>query len=257
MKIDWSPLNSELALWRAEQRPLPIWWRDDDAVEPTPALDRLTALANTLGLPVHAAVIPKLAQPSLAKFCADQDQVIPLVHGWQHVSHAPEGHKKAEFGHPREAALGDAGRAIDRMKLLFADHFLPIFVPPWNRLDSALLPDLAALGYVGVSTYLPRKNTWAAPGLAQINTHIDPIFWRGTRGLAPTDELVAHMVKLLQDRRQGITDATEPMGFLTHHLVHDEDIWDFSQSCLTTLLDGGATPADLSRPEKDTPHEQT
>ena len=99
MKTDWSPLNSELALWRAEQRPLPIWWRDDDAVEPTPALDRLTALANTLGLPVHAAVIPKLAQPSLAKFCADQDQVIPLVHGWQHVSHAPGGHKKAEFGH--------------------------------------------------------------------------------------------------------------------------------------------------------------
>jgi hypothetical protein len=246
MRIDWTPLTAELSLWRAEQRLLPIWWRDDDAVEPTPALYRLTGLASTLGLPVHIAVIPKPAQPSLAEFCAGQDQVIPLVHGWQHLSHAPDGHKKAEFGHPRATALGDAGRAIDRMKLLFSDLFLPIFVPPWNRLDTALLPELAPLGYTAVSTYLPRKSKWAAPGLAQINTHIDPIFWRGGRGLVPPDDLIAHIVQLLQNRRQGITDAAEPMGFLTHHLVHTQDIWDFTQSCLATLLDGGATPANLA-----------
>ena len=132
------------------------------------------------------------------------------------------------------------------MNDLFADRFLPVFVPPWNRLDPALLPELAPLGYTAVSTYLPRKNKWAAPGLAQINTHIDPIFWRGGRGLVPPDDLIAHVVQLLQDRRQGITDAAEPMGFLTHHLVHTQDIWDFTQSCLATLLDGGATPANLA-----------
>jgi hypothetical protein len=246
MNIDWSALTKELSIWRAEQRRLPIWWRDDDAVEPTPALDRLTEMASTLGFPVHIAVIPKLAQASLPLFCADHDNLIPLVHGWQHVSHAPEGQKKAEFGHPRDTALGDADQAITRMKALFSDRFLPIFVPPWNRLDGALMPELAKLGYVAVSTYLPRKSKWAAPGLMQINTHVDPIFWRGGRGVVPPDDLIAHIVKLLQDRRNGITDATEPMGFLTHHLVHDQDIWNFTQSCLATLLDGGATPADLA-----------
>jgi hypothetical protein len=246
MKIDWSPLTKELSIWRTEQRPLPIWWRDDDAVEPTPALDRLTEMASALGLPVHIAVIPKLSQASLPVFCADHDNLIPLVHGWQHVSHAPEGQKKAEFGHPRDTALGDADQAITRMKALFADRFLPIFVPPWNRLAGALMPELAKLGYVGVSTYLPRKSKWAAPGLMQINTHIDPIFWRGGRGVVLPDDLIAHIVQLLQDRRNGITDATEPMGFLTHHLVHDQDIWNFTRSCLATLLDGGAAPADLT-----------
>ena len=197
-------------------------------------------------MPVHIAVIPKLAQAGLPLFCADHDNLIPLVHGWQHVSHAPEGQKKAEFGHPRDTALGDADQAITRMKALFADRFLPIFVPPWNRLAGALMPELAKLGYVAVSTYLPRKSKWAAPGLMQINTHIDPIFWRGGRGVVPPDDLIAHIVQLLQDRRNGITDATEPMGFLTHHLVHDQDIWNFTRSCLATLLDGGAAPADLT-----------
>ncbi|MFT6091229.1 polysaccharide deacetylase family protein [Sulfitobacter sp.] len=246
MRIDWTPLTAELSLWRAEQRLLPIWWRDDDAIEPTPALDRLTEMAEALHLPVHLAVIPKHAQDTLPLFCTDHDLIVPLVHGWQHISHAPEGQKKAEFGHPRDTALADAECALQRMNDLFADRFLPVFVPPWNRLDPALLPQLAPLGYTAVSTYLPRKSKWAAPGLAQINTHIDPIFWRGGRGIVPPDDLIAHIVQLLQDRRQGITDATEPMGFLTHHLVHTQDIWDFTQSCLATLLDGGATPANLA-----------
>ncbi|THF85384.1 MAG: polysaccharide deacetylase, partial [Sulfitobacter sp. SK025] len=38
---------------------------------------------------------------------------------------------------------------------------------------------------------------------------------------------------------------TEPLGFLTHHLVHNEDIWNFTRACLKTFLDAGALPAHL------------
>lgn len=245
MKVDWSPLTAELAIWRAQGRSLPIWWRDDDAIAPTVALERLAKLAEALTLPVHLAVIPKLAQPSLPAFTNAQDGIVPVVHGWQHISHAPEGAKKAEFGHPRGTAASDAARALERMQSLFADRLLPIFVPPWNRLDAGLLPTLAQAGYAGISTYLPRKARVAVPGLVQINTHIDPIFWRGGRGLVPASEQIAHIVQLLQDRRHGVTDGQEPLGFLTHHLVHDAEIWEFTQACLATLLDGGAVPADL------------
>jgi len=37
-------------------------------------------------------------------------------------------------------------------------------------------------GYSG-STYLPGEAAWQPTDLVQINTHIDPIYWRGTRGL--------------------------------------------------------------------------
>ena len=245
MTIDWNPLRTELTLWRNQDLPLEIWWRDDDAVTPTPALDRLTTLAESLALPVHIAVIPKMADPSLPLFTSDRDMIVPLVHGWQHISHAPQGRKNAEFGHPRQGADDELTKALDRMRDLFGKRLLPIFVPPWNRLDTALLPVLAQAGYLGVSTYLPRDKRQAAPGLVQINTHIDPIFWRGDRGLAPSEDQIAHIVRLLQDRRFGKSDATEPLGFLSHHLVHNADIWNFTTTCLKIFLDAGALPANL------------
>jgi hypothetical protein len=45
MTTDWTPLRKELAIWRAEGLTLPLWWRDDDAVTATAALDRLVALS--------------------------------------------------------------------------------------------------------------------------------------------------------------------------------------------------------------------
>lgn len=164
MTVDWTNLDAELAIWRAEGLHLPIWWRDDDAIAPTPALDRLAALAEDLSLPVHIAVIPRHAEPALAAYSKDRPLIRPLVHGWQHISHAPDGAKKAEFGHPRPDAAHELAQALNRMQELFGDDLLPIFVPPWNRLDDGLLPVLADAGYVGVSTYLPRDNRIAAPG---------------------------------------------------------------------------------------------
>ena len=78
MTVDWANLDAELAIWRAEGLHLPIWWRDDDAIAPTPALDRLAALAEDLSLPVHIAVIPKHAEPALAAYSKDRPLIRPL-----------------------------------------------------------------------------------------------------------------------------------------------------------------------------------
>src|SRR5216684_8019215 len=53
---DWLDLERELDAWRAAGRSATLWWRDDDAVRPTPALDRLLAIAA--GVPLALAVIP-------------------------------------------------------------------------------------------------------------------------------------------------------------------------------------------------------
>ena len=89
MTIDWSPLTRELARWRAARLALPLWWRDDDATDVTPALTGLTALSTDLGLPVHLAVIPKPASEALASHCAGHRCLVPVVHGWSHANTAP------------------------------------------------------------------------------------------------------------------------------------------------------------------------
>lgn len=240
MKVDWRPLRDELVLWRSDGLSLPFWWRDDDATEPTEALERLSDLATTSGVPVHLAVIPKDANNALGQLVMESTNLIPIVHGWTHENHAPPNLKKAEFGATRdiEASRAEMEKSLERLEDLFADRLAPMFVPPWNRIDPALMTPLAEAGYNAISTYLPRREPDAAPGLAQINTHLDPIFWRGTRGLVAPGDLVALTVALLKDRRRAITDNSEPFGYLTHHLVHDQDIWEFSRQFLQEMSDG-------------------
>ncbi|WP_299028132.1 polysaccharide deacetylase family protein [uncultured Sulfitobacter sp.] len=245
MIVDWSPLKTEMVIWRRHNLPLPLWWRDDDAVAATPALDRLAQLATQAAMPIHVAVIPDLLTPSLPPLLGANPMLVPVVHGFRHISHAPEGGKNAEFGHPRPAASEETEQALQKMQQSFGADLLPLFVPPWNRITADLLPILAAQGYRGVSTYGPRTSTQPVPGLTRINTHIDPIYWRGHRGLVAPDELIAGLTANLQARRAGDTDPSEPLGLLTHHLVHTEDVWSFSRDIILFLLENGAVPADL------------
>ncbi|MEP2533076.1 polysaccharide deacetylase family protein [Shimia sp.] len=241
MNIDWSALRSELAQWRRDRLALPFWWRDDDAIEPTAALEKLGALSCETGVTVHLAVIPKLASDLLAGQMGTA--FIPVMHGWTHRNTAPDGAKNAEFGIGRDPGevKKELTAGIARMQDIFGDAFSRMFVPPWNRLDTDVLPILKSAGFSAVSTYAPRKDKAPVPGLEMINTHIDPIFWRGTRGLVPPETLVSQIVTLLRDRRLGLADNAEPLGYLTHHLVHDDDIWEFSRQFMTEMCEGPLT----------------
>lgn len=243
MTIDWTPLDRELDHWRAAGRSIPIWWRDDDAVSVTPALDRLEALSKRTGVPVHLAIIPAHAEPALARHLDTRDHLIPLVHGWSHENHKPGRKKQAEFGDHRPVDLmaDSCQDALRRMQALFRDRLVPLFVPPWNRISDDLLPRLPGLGYVAISTMKPREARLAAPGLERINTHFDPINWKAEKVLQDPGVMIAQVAGDLADRRAGRTDADEPYGLLTHHLVHDDAIWDFTEAFLQRLLTGPVT----------------
>lgn len=242
MSYDWRELDAELTRWSAAGLTLPLWWRDDDAVRPTAELDQLAALSEKLGLPVHLAVIPAEATPELAAYCAAHPPLIPVVHGWAHQNNAPAGEKKAEFGAHRPAAevLADAVRGLEHLRSLFGVTLRPMFVPPWNRIGADTVQGLAGLGYGALSTFKPRETAHAAPGLTQINTHLDPIAWKTTRSLVPPQELIAQAASQLADRREGRADNREPYGILTHHLVHDAAIWAFTEELTARLLAGPA-----------------
>jgi hypothetical protein len=249
----WQPLRDELELWRDAGLTLPFWWRDDDAIEPTPQLETLINIATDCNMPVHLAVIPKFATPALAERLSSAPLTIPIIHGWAHENHAPADRKKAEFGAARaiEDSAGDAILGLQRLTDLFGDQLQSVFVPPWNRITPALGEHLVAIGYDVLSTFQPRKARFAAPNLLQINTHIDPINWRGDRSLVPPDTLVAQTVTLLQDRRLEHTDNAEPLGLLTHHLVHDDVIWTFVKQFLTIMLEGPVKPFRFGRDTLD------
>ena len=59
--MSWSELTEELDAWATAGRCATLWWRDDDAAQPGPALERLLALSAGHGWPVTLAVIPAKA----------------------------------------------------------------------------------------------------------------------------------------------------------------------------------------------------
>ena len=236
----WRPLDAELAEWAAARLSLPMWWRDDDAVTDTPALRRLAALGDATGLPIHLAVIPARADSALAALVARNPQLIPMVHGWSHANHAAAGEKKAEFGaqRPLAARLDDASRGLARLDALFGPRLMPAFVPPWNRIAPDLVAALPGAGFRILSCFSPRAQARTAEGLVQINTHIDPIDWHGTRGLIDQAALIDRIATVLRTRRLGQADRREPLGLLTHHIVHDAALWSFCAQLVDRLMAG-------------------
>lgn len=229
----FDPLRAELEAWRAAGLRLPFWWRDDDAVEMTPALGQLLKLAEAVEMPLHLAVIPGALKASLEPGLQGT-RVRVLTHGWLHSNHAPVGEKKAEFRdhRPESAMRAELEQGHRVLSDAFGERFTPVFVPPWNRVSSSVTSMLPGIGYRAVSTYNPRQSPF------EINTHIDPIDWRGSRSVHASDGLVAQTVEMLVARRKGTADNSEPLGLLTHHLVHNPAIWEFTEQFLGVMAQG-------------------
>ncbi|TGT79958.1 polysaccharide deacetylase, partial [Mesorhizobium sp. M8A.F.Ca.ET.161.01.1.1] len=94
----WQPLVEELARWQRAGRKADFWLRDDDAVDPTPALDRLLDLTDEFAVPVTLAVIPALTDEKLVAQLDGAPHATVAIHGWAHRNHAPGDQKKQELG---------------------------------------------------------------------------------------------------------------------------------------------------------------
>ena len=220
-------------------RTVAFWHRDDDAIAPTPQLERLLELTRAHGTPLAIAAIPAHATPELAARLASERHVAVLVHGLSHENRAPGDARKGEFSHGEPAELAQrAADGLARIRALFGAQARPVFTPPWNRISPALTPRLAGVGFAGLSTFRQRPARFAAPGLVQVNTHVDPIAWRGDRSLADP-------ATLAETLRQAIAcfmaaADPEPVGLLTHHLAHDARIDAFVAGLLDLIASHSA-----------------
>ncbi len=246
----WRDLEAELDAWARAGREASFWWRDDDAVEPSAALDRLLDVSAESGVPLAVAVVPGRSSAALAEYlAAAAGPAIALQHGYAHCNHAPADEKKAELGSHRPAATvcEELARGAALMAGLFPAGALPVLVPPWNRIAPELLPLLPDLGFTGLSAYGPRPSAAPVKGLLQTNTHVDIMRWDAPRGFLGETEALGLLCDHLRARRdaaEGIAvDPSESTGLLTHHLQHDEAAWSFLARLVPLLGRHAATRA--------------
>ena len=226
--MSWDALTRLLDDYAAQNRRALFWWRDDDAATPTPELQRLLDLRREYALPLALAAIPAQADAALVDLLRADPDVAVLQHGFAHGNYAAPGEKKSEFPGNRPAAdsLADLRQGREILRTLFGPRLRPVLVPPWNRIAPALLPHLPRLGLHGLSGFKARADLWAAPGLMQVNTHLDPVHWKAGGGFiglpAALDTVLLHLRN----------NSDEPLGLLTHHARHDAETWDFIAALL-------------------------
>jgi hypothetical protein len=222
--VSWPELEDELARRRAAGRPAHFWWRDDDAGAVSPAVSRLLELSKKSQTPLALAVVPKAAGSELFRLL--HDGVTVLQHGTDHRNRAAAGEKKTEYpaAEPIEQALARIAGGCSALRQLAGGRFLPVLAPPWNRARKDLLTRLPAIGIRGVSAYGARASAEPAPGLRQVNTHVDIVAWRQGKRFIGEAEALRLAFKALS--------SEEPVGWLTHHAVHDAAAWTFLERLL-------------------------
>ena len=189
-----------------------FWWRDDDAALPTAALERLLAF----DVPIALAVVPLQAVPELFQILPSRVSV--LQHGTDHRNRAAPGEKKTEFpaAEPDERALERLAAASQRLRKMAGERALPVLVPPWNRIRLPLAEKLGSIATIGLSCDGKAR---PVQGLKQVNTHIDIVAWHEGRRFIGEEQALSAALELME--------VTHPVGWLTHHAVHDEAAWRF------------------------------
>jgi hypothetical protein len=220
----WPELETELDRWQLAGRTAAFWWRDDDAVDDTPQLTSL--LAAAAGIPVAIAVIPAYATPALARRLAAYPWITVIQHGWRHDNHSPDGSSEYPPGRDPAVVAREFAEGVRILRGLFSTRYRPVFAPPWHGFDDAYLPLLPPSGLAAIS----RKGARASPraaGIPQSNIHAVPIVWSQPPGFGDEAAHLGALIDHLAARRARTSDAAEPTGILTHHLVQDEASWEF------------------------------
>jgi hypothetical protein len=215
-------LEHELGAWRRLGHTPRLWWRDDDARKPTAALDRLLEAAN--GTPIALAIIPDGDLPALAKRLNGDTGVTVSQHGIDHQNRLPEGGRRSEYaeGTSQDAVNAAIARGRDALK---AAGFDPRFyTPTWNEFDDRLLTAVRAAGYL---TFSAGIKGYPTHGLKHLGADVDVLRWKEDPPQFKGEVRILDLLRKRLEERRRARRYGEPIGMLTHHLVHDEPTWAF------------------------------
>jgi len=117
-----------------------------------------------------------------------------------------------------------------KLAAMFPERFMPVMVPPHNHLAQRLVESVTDAKFSFVSI----DGDFAGFAIPSRNVHVDVIDWQRNHA-ATLAQVVRSAIAALRLRRYGLVKVDTPIGLMTHHLVHDDEIWSLTTSFLSFL----------------------
>lgn len=211
--------------------PTHVFFRADDIAIPSRNQHRLLQMFAHFEVPLCAAVVPAwLNESRWESICATVQDKHHLFswhqHGWVHTNHETAG-KKHEFGpgttpHRKRR---DLARGRDKLQRILGRQFLPVFTPPWNRMDLETMGILKDLGFAAISRY-SNATPPTFPELPDFPASVDLHTRKET---TPQDSLAAFLRELKVSLSRGW------VGFMIHHQRMSPSAFSFLEALLPQL----------------------
>ncbi|MBG0791887.1 MAG: hypothetical protein H0S80_15465 [Desulfovibrionaceae bacterium] len=219
------PLLQELDAFREAGMTAELWWRDDNATDPSVELDRLVAMSDRHNIPCGLAAIPAQAGEPLRK------AVSGTAHVWI-LQHGAGADRDADPHRPTSVVLEELRQGMLKFNQLFKSRFVPVLAPQRERIAPELLPYLPVMGYRGVSSVHGARRPVPPGDLRVADVYCDLLDrpGGGKPRFAGAEPCVAAIVDHLRAKRAGKADQAEPTGIRTHHMDMDRDAWQFLEA---------------------------
>ena len=209
-----------------------IFFRADDVAIPSAKQDQLIDLFVRNDAPLCAAIVPAwFSQSRWDALCqrvqGKQHLFAWHQHGWNHHNHQPIGEKKQEFGSASSPLQKSRTilRGRDKLVAIMGEHFLPVFTPPWNRLDEDSMHILQELGFLAISRYREAKIP-PPPGLPDLFANVDLHTRKEDSAAAGWQALLAEFDAAM---------ATGIAGLMIHHQRMNGAAFAFLDALLSNL----------------------
>ncbi len=209
-----------------------VFFRADDVAIPSAKQDLLLELFARHDTPLCAAIVPAWFNRSrwdamCGHIHGKQHLFAWHQHGWNHHNHQSAGEKKQEFGAAATSQQKRQNiiRGRDKLETILGAHFLPVFTPPWNRLDQDTMHILKELGFLAISRYRGAKFP-SLSGLPDLPANVD----LHTRKEVSAD---ADWQAMLSELDQAL--ATGLAGLMIHHQRMNAAAFAFLDALLPSL----------------------
>ena len=198
-----------------------LWLRDDDFITDSPNFE-LIIRSTEYTFPMVFGVVPfrmKLSDKEINSYKKLNGNVYFCVHGYSHMNRS-ESQPLSEY--PCKLSHDQVKKELEygykRVKSVFNERFLPIFIPPWNNMCDDFIPELVSTGFKAISSdeNVEMNITNESCSLLSINVDIlnyGKDIWFPMKTNAEIDNLLAYKLK----RVLGIGEEEVNIGILSHH----------------------------------------